>query len=50
MPNENKKSELKWPPEKTFKYSITEREKSIEDGEYLEIPIVNENERQENTR
>ncbi len=46
MPNDNSKTEgmLKWPPEKTYKYSISEREIEIESGEYMEIPLI-DNER-----
>lgn len=49
MPNDNKKTEgnLKWPPEKTCQYSITEREMAIEDGEYIEIPVIGENKKEQ---
>lgn len=41
MPNDNKtKGNLNWPPERTCKYSISEREAEIEAGEYIEIPIM----------
>ena len=51
MPKEKSKSGiLNWPPEKTVKYSLTEREKDIESGEYIEIPVISEKERPEETR
>ena len=40
MPNDNKQGNLNWPPERTCKYDISEREAEIESGEYIEIPIV----------
>lgn len=52
MPNENKKSvgKLNWPPERTYKYSITEREEAIKDGDYIEIPIISEKEKNQESR
>ena len=49
MPNDSKKTEgkLNWPPEKTCQYSITEREIEIENGEYIEIPIIEENKKEQ---
>lgn len=51
MPNGNSKTEgnLNWPPEKTCKYSISEREQEIESGEYIEISLI-ENEKDRDGR